>query len=324
MTTDPRLSMLLGRLKKNEARLGPWRRREQVSCYRAYDRDMPELPIALDVYRGDADACLIATGWAPRHGGGAAFAELVAACGAAAAPVLDVNAANVFVQIREPGRGGELDADDVDASAQEITVNEGPGRFLLRLGARRDPGLFLDHRTTRKIVADDVKGRRLLNLFAYTGSFSVLAGLAGARSTLSVDLSVSTCRWAEENLQRNGLDPAAHRVVVADALAFLDDADDDVGPFDVIVIDPPSFSKSRRAASTFEVQRDHPRLIASAIARLAPGGVIWFSCNLRDFHFDMSLAEKHGVVVDDWTSRTTPIDFRGTPHHCVRVQRNKR
>ncbi len=324
MSSDPRVAMFVGRLSKNETRLAPWRRREQVDCYRAYDRDIPELPIAIDVFRGVDDAALMVTGWAPRHGGGQAFVQLVTACGAAAAALLDVSPGAVFVQVREPGRGGELDAEDVDGSACEITVNEGGARFLLRLGARRDPGLFLDHRSTRKLVADDVKGRRLLNLFAYTGSFSVQAGLAGAKSTLSVDLSLSTCRWAETNLQRNGLTAPAHQVIAADALAFLDSADDDVGPFDVIVIDPPSFSKSRRANTTFEVQRDHPRLIESALARLAPGGVIWFSCNLRDFRFEDDRFEKNAIDVDDCTTKTTPPDFRGTPHHCFRIQKQRR
>ena len=324
MSSDPRVAMFLGRLQKNETRLLPWRRRERVDCYRAYDKDIPELPLAVDVFRGDDDAALMVTGWAPRHGGGLAFTQLVTACGLAAAELLGVSPEAIFTQVREPGRGGELDADDVDASAREITVNEGGGRFLLRVGARRDPGLFLDHRSTRKFVADDVKGRRLLNLFAYTGSFSVLAGLAGAKSTLSVDLSLATCRWAETNLQRNGLTGPAHQVIATDALAFLDDADDDVGPFDVIVIDPPSFSKSRRANTTFEVQRDHPRLITSALARLALGGVIWFSCNLREFRFEDDRFEKHAIDVDNVTTKTTPPDFRGTPHHCFRIQKQRR
>ena len=342
MTPDPRLTMFIARLKKNETRLSPWRRREQVSCWRAYDRDIPEVPVAVDVFRGENSAvigtndgandsadhgndAIFVIGWAPRHGGGAAFVALVEACGAAAAECFGVSPEAVHVQVREPGRGGELDAEDVDASAGEIIVREGQGaragRFLLRLGARRDPGLFLDHRTTRKLVADDVKGRRLLNLFAYTGSFSVLAGLAGARSTLSVDLSPATCRWAETNLANNQLTAPAHRVIAADALTFLDDNDDDEGLFDVIVIDPPSFSKSRRATTSFEVQRDHPRLLAAAIARLAPAGVIWFSCNLRDFRFDAGALANHSVVVDDVTTKTTPPDFRGTPHHCFRLQR---
>lgn len=309
--------MLAARLKKNIARLTSWRRRESVTCYRAYDRDMPELPFAVDVFTeaGTGQTFVMLTAWAPRHGGGSTFLELAEACAAVAADVVGAGD-RVVVQVREPGPGGELAHDEVEASRFEVVVEEGRGRFHLRLGARRDPGLFLDHRPTRKMVADVVTGRRLLNLFAYTGSFSVQAGLAGAVATLSVDLSASTCRWAEANLAENGLKGPAHRVLQADVLTFLDDDD---GFWDVIVIDPPSFSKSRRVAGTFDVQRDHPTLIARAAARLRSGGEIWFSCNRRDFELNRA-ALPTSFVVDDMTAATTPPDFRGAPHVCFRLR----
>lgn len=309
--------MLAARMKKNLARLSSWRRREDVTCFRAYDRDIPELPLAVDVFTA-ADSGLVwlmVTAWAPRHGGGGAFQAFIEACASAAADVVDAGD-RVVVQVREPGPGGELAHDELEASRFEIVVREGRGRFHLRLGARRDPGLFLDHRPTRAMVADVVVGRRLLNLFAYTGSFSVQAGLAGAAATLSVDLSASTVRWAEQNLAANGLAGPAHRVLQADVLAFLDDDDE---RWDVIVIDPPSFSKSRRAVGTFDVQRDHPALIARAAARLRAGGEIWFSCNRRDFQLEHA-ALRDRFVVDDLTIATTPPDFRGACHACFRLR----
>jgi 23S rRNA (guanine2445-N2)-methyltransferase / 23S rRNA (guanine2069-N7)-methyltransferase len=323
MTHDPRqaaLTTMFGaRVKKNVGRLAAWRRREGVTCYRAYDRDIPELPFAADVFVDDDSglAYLLLTAWAPRHGGGQAFVALADACAMAAAAIVDAGDRFV-VQRREPGPGGELAHDELEASRWECTVREGRARFRLRLGARRDPGLFLDHRPTRARVADVVVGRRLLNLFAYTGSFSVQAGLAGAAATLSVDLSASTCRWAEENLSENHLRGPAHRVVQADVLAFLDD--DDGERWDVIVIDPPSFSKSRRAVGTFDVLRDHPALIARAARRLTAGGEIWFSCNRRDFVLARD-ALPRDFVVDDVTAATTPPDFRGVPHWCFRLHR---
>jgi 23S rRNA G2069 N7-methylase RlmK/C1962 C5-methylase RlmI len=312
-------AMFGARVKKNVARLAGWRRREGVTCYRAYDRDIPELPFALDVFVDDDSglAYALLTAWAPRHGGGQAFVALAEACAAHAAPAVDAGD-RVVVQVREPGPGGELAHEELEASRWALIVREGRARFRLHLGARRDPGLFLDHRPTRARVADVVAGRRLLNLFAYTGSFSVQAALAGAAATLSVDLSVSTCRWAEENLRENGLRGPAHRVRQADVLAFLDDDDDD--RWDVIVIDPPSFSKSRRATGTFDVQRDHPALIAGAASRLAAGGEIWFSCNRRDFVLSRDRLPRD-LVVDDVTAATTPPDFRGVPHHCFRLRR---
>lgn len=313
--------MLAGRLQKNLTRLGPWLKKSGVTCFRAYDRDIPEVPLAIDVFGGeDGQTFLMVIAWSPKHGGGAAFEAMVEGCADVAAAVLKTPRAQVVVQFREPGRGGELEAAEVEQSSHSLVVREGPARFRLQLGARRDPGLFLDHRPTRALVADVVTGRRVLNLFAYTGSFSVQAGLAGAASTLSVDLSASTCRWAEENLALNALAGPAHRVLVADALGFLDD---DSSLWDVIVVDPPSFSKSRRTARTFDVQRDHGTLIAAALARLAPGGQIIFSCNRRDFRLEQD-ALSSSIVVDDLTTVTTPPDFRGVPHHCFRIRGRSR
>lgn len=313
--------MFAARLKKNLVRLAPWLKRTGVSCYRAYDRDIPELLMAVDVYGDEHGGIwLVVVGWSPKHGGGAAFQALVERCAEAAADIFAIPGDHAVVQIREPGRGGELEAAELEQSVHSLVVREGPARLHLHLGARRDPGLFLDHRSTRALVCDVVKGRRLLNLFAYTGSFSVQAGLAGAASTLSVDLSASTCRWAEENLALNGLQAPRHRVLVADALAFLDDHADD---WDVIVIDPPSFSKSRRSARTFDVQRDHGALIAAALVRLAPGGEIIFSCNRRDFRLERDRLSP-SVLVEDLTAATSPPDFRGVPHHCFRIRERSR
>jgi 23S rRNA (guanine2445-N2)-methyltransferase / 23S rRNA (guanine2069-N7)-methyltransferase len=321
MVVDPRHAALVSswqaRVKKNITRLAPWRRREGVSCFRAYDRDTPELPFAVDVFVDDDRGLpfVLLYAWAPKHGGGQGFIELAETCARLAAAELGADD-RVIVSLREPGPGGELLHDELDTSRLDLWVREGPARFRVRLGARRDPGLFLDHRTTRARVAAVAVGRRVLNLFAFTGSFSVQAALAGAAATVSVDLSASTCRWARENIEGNGLDPARHRVVQHDALTFLDDDDGD--RWDVIVIDPPSFSKSRRASHTFDVQRDHPALIALALRRLATGGEVWFSCNRRDFVLARDRLPA-GLVVDDLTEATTPPDFRGRPHSCVRL-----
>jgi 23S rRNA (guanine2445-N2)-methyltransferase / 23S rRNA (guanine2069-N7)-methyltransferase len=332
---DARVAAFRARLNKNLKRLARWRRESEgwATCFRAFDRDMPELPLAVDVFSGHATdgmsrLALNVIAWAPRHGGGQPFGALVSACADAAAedvaaalgtgqpPAAVTGHTHRFVQIREPGVGGELSADDVDESTVALTVREGPARLLVRLGARRDPGLFLDHRVTRRLVAEAAKGKDVLNLFAYTASFSVQAGLAGARQTTSVDLSVSTCRWAEANLRNNGLD-GDHRVVVGDAL---DLESLDVDDADVIVIDPPSFSKSRRSHGDFDVQRDHAHVLGQALRRLRRKGEIWFSCNRRGFTLTRD-ALPVDVVVDDLTAATTPPDFRRAPHACFRLRR---
>jgi 23S rRNA G2069 N7-methylase RlmK/C1962 C5-methylase RlmI len=320
--SDPRVSAattaFIGRAKKNLSRLQPWRRREGIRCFRLFDRDMPELPLAVDVYEAEGgERYLQVIGWAPKHGGGAAFDALCHDVGVAAADVVGADTSHVCVQRREPGVGGELDAERVEESLHTFVVREGQGRFLIRLGARRDPGLFLDHRLTRQRVVDVAAGKRVLNVFGYTGSFSVLAALAGASQTLTVDLSASTLRWAEENLALNGLRAPAHQTLRADALSHFDDVN--VGAWDIVVIDPPSFSKSR-AGRPFDVSRDHAPLLRQAARALAVGGQIIFSCNRRGFTLDRQSLEDV-FVVDDITKATTPPDFRGLPHTAFALAR---
>jgi 23S rRNA G2069 N7-methylase RlmK/C1962 C5-methylase RlmI len=309
-----RAASLRNRLTKNIARLESWRKRDGVTCFRAYDRDIPEVPLAIDVYEGEDGARrLQIVAFAPRHGGGATFDRVVDELAVVAGDVLGAVPAHRFVQMRERERGGAVLADDAAASVSSFFVREGAARFLVRMGARRDPGLFLDHRTTRRLVADDAVGRSVLNLFAYTGSFSVHAALRGARSTTAVDLSASTVRWATENRDANGLDARAHRVVAADVFGFLDDDDE---RYDVIVLDPPSVSRSRRAARDLDIQRDHSAFIDRCVARLRPGGTLWFSTNLQTFAL---AALPRSLVVDDLTSSTVPPDFRERPHRCFRI-----
>jgi 23S rRNA G2069 N7-methylase RlmK/C1962 C5-methylase RlmI len=309
-----RASALRNRLKKNLARLQPWRNRDAVTCFRAYDRDIPEVPLAIDVYEGeDGQRRLQVAAFTPRHGGGASFDRVVDELVGVAGEVLDAAAAHRFVQLRQRERGGAVFADDAASSVSSFFVREGAARFLVRMGARRDPGLFLDHRTTRRLVADDAVGRSVLNLFAYTGSFSVQAALRGATRTTAVDLSASTVRWATENLEANGLDPHAHRVVADDVFAFLEDSDE---RYDIIVLDPPTVSRSRRAARDLDIQRDHPELIDRCLARLRPGGALWFSTNLQTF---TPAPLSRALVVDELTSTTVPPDFRDRPHRCFRI-----
>ena len=315
-----RLPLFRARLEKNVVRLGRWRHKERVHSFRAYDRDMPEVPVAIDVYADEAGAgAILAIGWAPRHGGGQAFESFVADCGAEAASVLGMTGP-VVAQVRESGFGGAIEADEVEASSHQLEVSEGGARFIVRLGARRDPGLFLDHRQTRAMVARSAKGKSVLNLFAYTGSFSVHAALAGASSTTSVDLSPSTTRWAQENLTLNGIVGDRHSVHSADAFEWLEGAHRRGERFDVVVVDPPSFSRSRRTASTFDVQEDHPRLLRLTLGCVRPGGTVWFSCNRRGFEFDHRRFDDD-VVIEDVTKDTIPPDFRGLPHQCFRLTR---
>ena len=314
--------MFKNRLEKNQRRLKAWRVREGVTCYRAYDRDIPEIPLVVDVYEDEYGACwLHVSAYAPRHGGGSAYRALAQELTQVAAEALSIPPDRCVLKEREVVAGGTLlgkEAEIAGADAASFTVREGGARFHVELRGHLDTGLFLDHRKMRRLVADAARGQRLLNLFAYTAAFSVCAGVQGARATTSVDLSPTYCAWAERNLRDNGLRAPEHIVVEKDVFSFLEDSRE---RWDLAVLDPPSVSRSRRAHRDLDVQRDHTWLIQRTLDRLEPGGVIYFSTNLRGFRLDTI----DDVTTDEITAQTISADFpaQPPPHRAWRVQSSR-
>jgi 23S rRNA G2069 N7-methylase RlmK/C1962 C5-methylase RlmI len=209
--------------------------------------------------------------------------------------------------------------------AKEIVVREGGHKFIIKLGQYQDCGLFLDHRHTRQLVADWCKGKIFLNLFAYTGSFSVYAAAAKAKKTYSVDISRTYCNWLKENLWRNKLPDTQNWIYKMDSLEFLSYAKRKGMMFDVIVIDPPTFSRDKEAGP-FSVQKDHVALLDNACAVLNQDGIILFSNNFTEFKLDASIYAKNNVR--DITLETIPYDFvwgldLGNPpiHNCFLIQK---
>jgi 23S rRNA (cytosine1962-C5)-methyltransferase len=199
-------------------------------------------------------------------------------------------------------------------------VAEGGHRFLVNLHAYLDTGLFLDHRNTRALVQSQARGRRFLNLFCYTGSFTVYAAAGGAGSSLSMDLSNTYLDWAGRNFELNGVDRRSHRLERADVLEWLAAAGSGEPHFDLIVLDPPSFSASKAMRRTLDVQRDHPELLQRCAQLLAPGGILYFSTNLRTFRFDPAAAA--GLKGEEISTRTVPEDFRNRRiHRCWQFER---
>ena len=291
--------MLANRLKKRQRHLQRWARRAGVSCYRLYDRDIPEVPLIVDWYEGRLHVSERAH---PEE------ADHVGTWVDAAAAALGVPAERVFVKRRERQRGTQQYVRVAQAGAV-FEVGEGGLRFRVNLSDYVDTGLFLDHRITRALVRDESRGRRVLNLYAYTGAFSVYAAAGGARSVTSVDLSNTYLDWARENMALNGLSGTYER---ADVLAYLEAPGE---RFDLIVLDPPTFSNSKRTEGVLDIQRDHPALLRAAIARLRPGGVLYFSCNRKRFSLEL---DAPGLV--EITDRTVPEDFaRSRPHRCWRL-----
>jgi 23S rRNA (guanine2445-N2)-methyltransferase / 23S rRNA (guanine2069-N7)-methyltransferase len=199
-----------------------------------------------------------------------------------------------------------------------VEVREGPCRFLVNFSDYLDTGLFLDHRETRRMLGELAEGRHFLNLFAYTGTATVWAARHGAKTTTTVDMSRTYLDWARRNLDLNGIGGSNHRLIQANCLAWLRDGQD---RFDLIFLDPPTFSNSKRMAEHFDLQRDHVELIHAALARLAPSGVLLFSNNYRRFRLDgKTLGE---VSIEDITPRTLPRDFQRNPriHNCWKITR---
>jgi len=314
--TDPRAArhaeMLRNRLVKNARHLRRWARREQVSCYRVYDRDIPEVPLVIDWYDGHL---VVAARLREDERERAGWLEALVAVAAAA---LEVPAAQVHLRRRERLRGGE--ARHQAARGRSLIVVEAGLRYQVDLDGHLDTGLFLDHRPLRRRIAAEAGGRRFLNLFCYTGAFTVCAAAGGAASSASVDLSHTYLERARANLELNRLDHAEHRLHQADVLRFLDEPPYPPRSFDLAVLDPPTFSSSKRMDDVLDVQRDHRWLLERTLALLSPGGELYFSTNRRHFRLD---ADRLPVAtIDDITEQTIPPDFRDRRvHRCWRLVR---
>lgn len=304
--------MFQNRLAKRWKHLRTWARREGVTCFRVYDRDIPEVPVIVDWYEGHA-----VVGDRRKDGiDDAKGPEWEAEILAATCEVLGIGAGDVFVKRR--ARHSHRDGDQyerVDERGAWFVVGEGGLKFRVNLSDYLDTGLFLDHRITRARVAAEARGKRVLNLYCYTGAFTVHVAAGGAASSTSVDLSKTYLEWAGANLDENGLDRRRHELVHADVREFLVDASARGGRWDLAVVDPPTFSNSKRMDYTLDLARDHGALLQAVAAVMAPGGVIWFSTNRRQFALDEAAVV--GWQVKDETRATIPPDFRDAATHKV-------
>ncbi|MBL8956282.1 MAG: class I SAM-dependent methyltransferase [Myxococcaceae bacterium] len=287
------------RLAKNWRHFSKWAQRRELDAFRVYDRDMPEYPWAIDWYAGD-----VVASWFPSR----RDREREEPPADQRQAIHDVlKPGDVHLKVRAPKAWGHEQYQR--EARREVTkvVRENGLKFEVNLSDYLDTGLFLDHRDTRARVRGEVKGKRFLNLFAYTGAFTVYAAAGGAASTLSVDLSPHYSDWTARNLKLNGL---AGELITTDVLGWLET---DRGPFDVVVLDPPSFSTSKKMGRRFEVQRDHRWLIERVGSMLAPGGTLYFSTNFRDFELDRRV---EGAV----PLKSVPDDFRPGIHFAWRFQ----
>jgi 23S rRNA (guanine2069-N7)-methyltransferase / 23S rRNA (guanine2445-N2)-methyltransferase len=331
---SPGAQMFANRLEKNVKRLARLAQRAQVSCYRLYDADMPEYSFAIDRYAVAATGVVhlhVQEYAAPasidvdaaRRRRREALSSLPAA--------LQVPTERIHLRLRQRQSGPEQyqrqsGAAGAPGDDRTLTVEEGGLKFVVNLDDYLDTGLFLDHRLTRARLRERARGARFLNLFCYTASASVYAASGGARSTVSVDLSNSYLDWAGQNFRLNGLDPAHHRLERADCREWLRAAAAQAGragaaaaPFDLIFLDPPTFSNSKRMQGVLDVQRDHPELIELCMQLLAPAGLLVFSTNAQRFRPDPVLEQRWRVT--DISAPTLPFDFERNPriHRCFEI-----
>ena len=331
--TEYQAQLLQNRLAKRFQHLKKWARRSDVGCYRLYDKDIPEIPLAIDIFfmqespsASEAEAYLrVYLYQRPYEKAEEEETQWLEAMIQAAAQVVGVSQDKVVAKTRMRQRGSDqYEKQETQDSITGIVQEQGH-KFFVNLSNYLDTGLFMDHRPLRKIVEQEAYGKAVLNLFCYTASFSVYAAAGGASRVDSVDLSNTYLAWGEKNFSLNGLtDAEKYRFTRSDVAQFLKESHDS---WDIIVLDPPTFSNSKKTKDTLDINRDWPKLVNAALQHLNPGGTLYFSTNSRQLHFDEALLQPPtkandgaGLKVKDITTATIPEDFRNQKiHRCWKI-----
>lgn len=298
------MDMIKNRLEKNLKKLKPWSDRNQIEAFRLYDRDIPEYPYIVDIYK---DHYLIYDKSDLRDKDKNHLPHVLEALKA----IFKCDDSRIVLKKRERQEGLKQ-YEKLGEKEETFSVRESQALFKINLYDYLDTGLFLDHRPMRQKVFKTAQGKKFLNLFCYTGSVSVFAALAGAQTT-SVDMSQTYLRWAQDNFQLNNIDPEKHNFINADVLEWLRSQVAEPA-FDIIFLDPPTFSNSKKMDDTFEVERDQDFLVNRCMGLLQPGGVLYFSNNKRKFKISENILKNYHVK--DLTLESIPQDFHDKKIHC--------
>jgi 23S rRNA (guanine2445-N2)-methyltransferase / 23S rRNA (guanine2069-N7)-methyltransferase len=324
LAASPGAQMFANRIRKNLQLLGKQARRQDVGCWRLYDADMPEYAFAIDLYTGagpeEGLTWLFVQEYAPPDTVDPEAARRRREEALAALPdVTGVPLERIHLRVRRRQKGSSQYR-RADSHGMQHVVAEAGLQLLVNFEEYLDTGLFLDHRDTRARIRAAAAGKRFLNLFCYTGSVTVYAAAGGAARTVSVDLSRTYLDWARRNLEQNGFTGDAHLLVQADCLRWLDEAHEGRAQYDLIFLDPPTFSNSARMEGVLDVQRDHGDLVRRTLRLLAPGGLLVFSTNAQRFELDAGLAADFDV--QEISRHTVPFDFRRNPriHRCFEIR----
>jgi 23S rRNA (cytosine1962-C5)-methyltransferase len=296
--------MFKNRLEKVYRHISKQARRQGISCYRVYDHDLPEAPFIIEVYE---DKLYVSEYKRRHHLSEEEHEQWLDECMSVMAEVTGIDKENIFVKLRQRKKSRTGQYQKVAEERNEFVVREGGLKFIVNLSDYLDTGLFLDHRATRQMVEDQSHGKRVLNLFCYTGSFSVYAIAGGASKVVSVDLSKTYLSWAERNRVLNFPNYTGHHVIHADVLQYAKELPAE--SFDLVVMDPPTFSNSKRMEDILDIQRDHVSLVNDCLRVLSKGGLLYFSTNYTKFELEADSI--HSSAIRDITKATTPFDFAG-------------
>jgi 23S rRNA (cytosine1962-C5)-methyltransferase len=313
---EDKFIMFRNRLEKVYRHLGKMAKKMNVSCYRLYDHDLPEFPLCIEIYGQNV---YVAEYKRRHHLDEVQHDEWLKQSIIVITDILKVGADNIYLKLRQKkeGRLGQYQKTGEDKT--EFIVEENKLKFIVNLSDYLDTGLFLDHRLTREKVKAESKDKKVLNLFSYTGSFSVYAAAGGATEVITVDLSKTYLDWAKRNMELNGFtDSNKYQYIQGDVLQNLNKFDKD--HFDLIILDPPTFSNSKRMNDILDIQRDHVKLINDCLSISNTGAKIYFSTNYRKFILDVASIRSNSIK--HITRQTTPFDFEGRLNRlCYLVQK---
>ena len=306
------------RLQKNIKKIEKWAKQQGLDAYRLYDADLPEYNLAVDRY---ADHIVVQEYAAPKNIDENKARQRLLDAVNATLNVTGIETNKLILKVRQKQKGTNQ-YEKLANKGEYFYVNEYGAKLWVNLTDYLDTGLFLDHRLTRKMLGEMAQGKDFLNLFAYTGSATVHAVLGKAKSTTTVDMSNTYLNWAEQNLLLNDIEGKQHKLIQADCLQWLEKCD---RQFDLIFVDPPTFSNSKRMEDSWDVQRDHIKLMTNLKRILRPNGTIVFSNNKRGFKMDFAKLEELGLSAVEISHKTLPLDFERNKqiHNCWLLQKDK-
>src|SRR5579871_1627502 len=302
---EEKYMMFRNRLEKVFRHISKLARRQNISCYRIYDYDLPEFPFCIEIYD---DKIYIAEYKKRFEMADKEHSEWLNECMKIISEIIQAPIEKIYLHKRQKKENRESQYEKLDSKEEFFVVHEQSLKFNVNLTDYLDTGLFLDHRITRNMVRQEAKDKNVLNLFCYTGSFSVYAADGRAASVTSVDLSKTYLKWAEENFELNNfIEKKKYHFVHADVKQYLDELQKDY--FDLVIMDPPTFSNSKRMVDILDIQRDHVELLNKTLQCMKKEAVMYFSNNLRSFQLDADKIEASSIK--DITKATTPFDFQG-------------